>query len=165
MQYLFLILASLITLTGCTSRNNEPVMTQLQVREIQTRIFEVNDAKLVMKAMINVLQDDGFIVKNAVLDLGLLNAQKEVDVEESSEKFLNTLLCGANARWSKHSILEASANVSEYGNQIKVRMNFQAKTLDNLGVPKDVEQITQDEYYQEFFAKVSKSIFLQTQQL
>ena len=36
--------------------------------------------KLVMKAMLNVLQDDGYVVKNAVVDLGLITATKEIDV-------------------------------------------------------------------------------------
>jgi hypothetical protein len=59
--------------------------TQLQIREIQTRTYEILESKLVLKAMLNVLQDDGFIVKTAVPELGLLTATKEIDIEKESE--------------------------------------------------------------------------------
>lgn len=44
---------------GCASTAVTPRMTQLQIREFQARPDEINDTKLVMKAMLNVLQDDG----------------------------------------------------------------------------------------------------------
>jgi len=58
-------------------------MTQTQIREFQTRYYDTNDVKLVMKSVLNVLQDDGFIVKNAVPELGLLTANKEIDLSNS----------------------------------------------------------------------------------
>jgi hypothetical protein len=45
--------------------------TQLQIRQIQTRTYELSESELVMKAMLNVLQDDGFIIKTAVPGIGL----------------------------------------------------------------------------------------------
>ncbi|BCB95759.1 hypothetical protein JZK55_06810 [Dissulfurispira thermophila] len=48
---------------GCATTGVTPEKTQLQIREFQTRIYDTNDVKMVMKAMLNVLQDDGFIVK------------------------------------------------------------------------------------------------------
>ncbi len=52
---------------------------------------------MIMKAMLNVLQDDGFIVKNAIMDLGLLSAEKTVDIESKGEAFLSALFLGAQA--------------------------------------------------------------------
>ena len=78
----------MIVLSACTViRFPEQIktpQTQLQTREYQTREFDTNDVKLVMKAMLNVLQDDGFVVKNAVMDLGLLTATKEVQLSDKS---------------------------------------------------------------------------------
>jgi len=71
----------------------------------------------------------GYIVKNANLDLGLLTATKEVDVENKVEAFIATLFLGYRARWKKNSIIEATANVSEYGPQCRVRLNFQIKVM------------------------------------
>lgn len=166
-KYTLILLAPLMVLclAGCGVHPKEPPMTQLQIREIQSRDFDTDNHKLVMKSMINVLQDDGFIIKNAVSDLGLLSAEKNIDVENSSHVFLITLLEGKHARWEKQEVLEASGNVSEFGSKIRVRMNFQTKVMDNYGCPKDIKTIYDPQMYQEFFEKVSKSIFLQQQDI
>lgn len=159
-----------ITLTsGCATNGATPPKTQLQIREFQTRTYETNDTKMVMKALLNVLQDEGFIVKNANVELGLLNATKELDVEKKGEAFLAVL--GAvlsktgDARWKKNSIIEATANVSEFGSQTRVRVTFQAKLMDNRGGVTKVEQVEEGKYYQDFFAKVDKGIFIQKEKL
>lgn len=151
-------------LMGCATQS-VPQRTQLEIRQFQTRSYETNDVKMVMKAMLNVLQDDGYIVKNAHSDLGLLSATKEVDIEDRGQAFLATFLAGSNARWKKNSIIEVTANVSDFGNQCKVRTNFQMKTLDNRGGTLDVQQIEDESFYREFFAKVDKGIFIQKEKL
>ena len=64
---------ALVLTTSCTIINQaqqKPTpKTQLQTREFQTREYDTNDTKLVMKAVLNTLQDEGFVVKNAVVDL------------------------------------------------------------------------------------------------
>jgi len=156
-----------LLVTGCIRPSSErPPMTQLQTREVQSRDFDTDNIKLVMKSMMNVLQDEGFIIKNAMLDLGLLSAEKNIDVEDKFHAFAACLAAGAQqARWSKYQILEASANVSEFGAKTRVRINFQRKTLDNYGCPKDVITLKDPQYYQTFFEKVSKGIFLQEQEI
>lgn len=150
---------------GCATTGVTPTKTQLQIREFQTRSYETNDVKMVMKAMLNVLQDDGFIVKNANVELGFLNATKEVDVESKGEAFVAALFLGAQARWKKNSIIESTANVSEFGKQCRVRVNFQVKVMDNKGGVLEVKQIEDERYYQEFFSKVDKGIFIQKEKL
>ena len=53
----------------------KPPRSQLEIRQEQTREYDTHDTRLVMKALLNVLQDDGFIVKNAVVDLHLLRGR------------------------------------------------------------------------------------------
>ena len=151
--------------SGCTPRKIEPPKTQLEIREIQTRSYTSKDLKLVMKAVINALQDDGFIIKGADKELGFITATKEADVQDSTEAFLSQLFQGANARYSKNSIVEASANVSEFGRETKVRMVFQIKVIDNFGAPVDARQIEDPKIYQDFFAKVDKSVFIERERL
>jgi hypothetical protein len=142
--------------------------TQLQIREIQTRTYEILESKLVLKAMLNVLQDDGFIVKTAVPELGLLTATKEIDIEKEeidiekeSESIPAFFFGGANARWKKNSIIEATCNVSDFRDRCKVRVNFTQKILDNLGGIIEIRQIYDQKFYQTFFLKVDKSIYIQ----
>jgi len=161
-----LVLILSIFVAGCaTTGGVTPGKTQLQIREFQTRTYETNDVKMVMKAMLNVLQDDGFIVKNANVELGLLTATKEVDVESKSEAFVAALFLGAQARWKKNSIIESTANVSEFGKQCRVRVNFQVKVMDNRGGVLEVKQIEDEKYYQDFFSKVDKGIFIEKERL
>lgn len=179
-------------MASCTIINRPPTTpppkTQLQIREYQTREFDTNDVKLVMKAMLNVLQDDGFVVKNAVMDLGLITATKEIDLGGSSTnanstssddywgKIFETVFKGSSygnrssnnnnnppPRFSKFKQVEVSINISQLGRRCKVRANFQAKILDNQGQPMDVYVIEDQKFYQEFFAKVDQGIFIQKQ--
>lgn len=76
-----------------------------------------------------------------------------------------TLFAGQHATWKKNSIIECSGNVTEMGKVCKVRMNFQVKTMDNKGGVVDVNTIEDQVFYQSFFAKVDKGIFIGKQKL
>ena len=150
---------------GCATSGQAPQKTQLEIREFQTRAYDTDSLKMVMKAMINVLQDDGYILKNADLELGILTATKEMDVESKGEAFVLSVFGGDNARWKKNSIVEAAGNITQYGKQCRVRMNFQLKVMDNKGNVMEVKQITDEKHYQDFFAKVDKGIFIEKEKL
>jgi hypothetical protein len=120
---------------------------------------------MILKAIVNVLQDEGFIIKEANTELGILSATKEVDVESTGEAFVATLFLGSNAKWNKNSVYEATANVSEFGAESRVRVIFQVKTYDNRGGVSDVKHIEDANYYQSFFAKVDKGVFIEKEKL
>jgi len=155
-----------VSLTLCACETSLPVVqkTQLQVRESQSRLYDVSDIKLVMKAVMNTLQDDNFIVQQANVDLGLLTAQKELDVENPTESFFARAFTD-RPEYKKNSITEASANISEFGKQVRVRINFRYKLLNNRGAVMRVNQIDDDRYYQDFFSKVDKSLYLGKQKI
>jgi len=92
---------------GCVPMPPKPQQSQLQIREFQTRTYETKDTKMVMKAVMHTLQDDGYIIKDANLDLGLLTAQKELDVTNQGEALLLSLLAGHEARYKKNALMEA----------------------------------------------------------
>ncbi|MFH1049845.1 MAG: hypothetical protein V1779_02815 [bacterium] len=168
-----------LAVAGCTvvSYQKQAVApkSQLQTREFQTREFDTNNTKLILKAMINVLQDDGFVIKNADSELGLLFATKEMNISKtgtgSNQDFWNQVFENMSKKpqqqkeqtYNKIKVVEASINVSEIGRRSKVRANFQAKILDNLGNAVDVYPVEDQKYYQDFFSKVDKGIFLQKQ--
>jgi hypothetical protein len=95
----------------------------------------------------------------------LVSATKEVDVESKGEAFVATLFAGNQARWAKNTIMEATANCSEFGQQVRVRITFQLKKMNNKGEVMDVKLIEAAEHYKEFFSKVDKGIFLAKQGL
>jgi hypothetical protein len=166
MKHLFLGLIAVMVLSmSCVATNVEPQKTQLQIREFQTRTYDVESEIMVLKAVANVLQDEGFIITNAESDLGLLTAQKEASIEDGTEKFFAILFAGANARYKKNQIIDSTANVSQFGKQVKVRMNFQLKAYDNRGDLITLGQIEDELFYQDFFAKVDKGIFIQKENI
>jgi len=156
---LLIFAAGIITMSGCETVKPVGEKTQLELREFQTRTYDQSDMKVVMKAVMNALQDDGFIVQQANVDLGLLTAQKEVDVENSTESFFARAFTD-HPEYKKNSITDASVNISEFGKQTRVRINFTNKVMNNRGGVMRVTQISDEKYYQNFFSKVDKSIFL-----
>lgn len=50
--------------------------TQLEIRQIQTREYDTLDKKLTMRSVIATLQDLGFLIDNADLDLGTITATR-----------------------------------------------------------------------------------------
>jgi hypothetical protein len=67
--------------------------------------------------------------------------------------------------FQKTKLVEVSINVTQYGKTSRVRANFQAKVLDNQGNTVQVFPVEDGKFYQDFFSKVDKSIFLQKQGL
>lgn len=142
--------------------------TQLEKREFQTRMFETKDKTLVMKALLNVLQDEGFMVNNANPLLGFISGTKEFDRKDktidTSKEFGTT---GGVLYWSGVTVamIEATANITEYGKQTRVRINFKRKLLNVYGNAQSISEIEDELYYQEFFVKVDKAIFIQNQKI
>ena len=166
MKHLCLALLVVIGMSmSCATTNIKPEKTQLQIREFQTRSYDVDNELMVLKAVANVLQDEGYINTNAEADLGLITAQREASIEDGTEKFFAILFFGANARYKKNSIIESTVNVSKFGKQVKVRINFLLKAYDNKGQLIELGQIDNAEFYQNFFAKVDKGIFIQKENI
>lgn len=161
----FLVLL-LLSATACSSTNSaNNLRSPLQIRSMQTRTFPVRDSHIVMKAVLNALQDDGYMAKNAVSDLGLLTATKETNYQGSASMIVNSILMGSNARWPKTVVIEANANISSFGKETKLRISFVQKTLDNSGATMHVEELNDPLFFQTFFAKVDQSVFYQKEQI
>ncbi len=163
----FILLLSFLFIAGCVWGTAKPPKTQLEIREFQTRDFDTKDGKLVIKALLNTLQDDGFTIKNADAELGFLSATKEIDLGGGPGFTWNW---GTNTpkeppRWRKLKVIDATANVTGFGIKTRVRVSFQEKILDNMGAVMEAHQIDDPQFYQDFFVKVDKGIFLQKEKL
>jgi len=77
-----LIVTSTIILAGCQTMKERVLdssadgQTSVQLRSIQTRSFDTNDKAKTMRTVIATLQDLGFVVDKADLDLGTVSATK-----------------------------------------------------------------------------------------
>ena len=143
-------------------------MTQLEKRQFQTRTYDSSDKPLIMKAMLNVLQDEGFIVYNANPLLGFIYGVKDFDTSDPNIDITKEFgLSKSRLNWNgvKVATIETTANVTEYGKSIKVRVNFKRKLLNIYGNAQFIDDVNDDNYYQDFFSKVDKAIFLQKQKI
>lgn len=176
-RFLYLVAAFVLILTAMPVQakknynyNNVavPPKTQLEKRQIQTRTYDCVDKALIMKAMLNVLQDEGFIVNNANPLLGFISGSKEFDVSDKSidiEKEFGTNRSALSWKGIRVATIEATANVTEYGKEIRVRTTFKRKLLNMYGNAQVINDIDDEKYYQDFFAKVDKAIFIQKQKI
>jgi len=173
--YIVVALILILTATPVQAKKNydfknvpPPQKTQLEKRQFQTRTYECADKALIMKAMLNVLQDEGFIVNNANPLLGFISGAKEFDVSDKSidiEKEFGTNKRSLTWQGVKVATIEATANVTEYGKEIKVRITFKRKLLNMYGNAQVINDIDDEKYYQDFFSKVDKAIFIQKQKI
>jgi hypothetical protein len=175
---LLVALASVgIVLSGCQSLppSNAAQLSPLEVRALQTRAYDGNDSKIVMKTVMNVLQDEGFLIDYGNTDLGLLHASVTL-TPSISDRWLGTfsVLNEANRPLPPGSSakVDATVNVSSIGGRVQIRVSFQ-KTLTNPSAnywwfstgPTSAATVTNPKAYQEFFAKLEQGFFIQKQGL
>lgn len=193
----FLKYLTLIFFFNACSSSTQMSKSQLEIRQFQTKYFEVNDKTIITKAVINTLLDEGFIINNANNELGIITAEKGYDINkdyesEKSNNIWSLIIVGAviiltlglilliskdkksdnqkdntndkrdyQTTYEKNKIIQATINISEFSNGFKVRAVFQSKILNNRGEIVRIEQIEDINFYQKFFEKLEKSIFLQ----
>lgn len=145
--------------TSDSSGPTQKLTTQAEVRNFQTRSFDASDHALVMKAMINVLQDLNFIIKTADSQLGVLTAEKWSNIEYTKKEIKRAKK--KEIALPQAAVLECTANISVGGSQTRVRAIFQQRVVGPAGTVMDVTRVNDPAFYQEFFAKVDKGIYLQ----
>jgi starvation-inducible outer membrane lipoprotein len=69
----------LIFMFGCATTQQQLLETgtsQVKLRSIQTRVFDTNDKKKMLRTIIATFQDLGFVIDKADYDLGTVSATK-----------------------------------------------------------------------------------------
>lgn len=172
---LWLLAVLVAPFCGCASaRPSVSPQGPVALRELQSRVYPNADPKALMKAVLGALQDGGFQVRNADSQLGLITATREsvipVTPAAKAGRFLliavtygaAVLLPGPK---SSSAIVEATVNVSDAGEEARLRVSFQLKVLDGGSRVKEVRPVDDPRFYQDFFAKVDKGLFLLREKL
>jgi hypothetical protein len=162
-----------IVFIGCTLKNkHQPkqteIMSQLEVRSIQTKSFTSDNELFVHKAVVATLQDDGFIIDAYNQTIGLITAHKEIYEVDEATKSYKTFWRGASGAkgWQTVRLTEASVVVSlEKKSSYKVRFNLLEKGLSDDGGTLWTNVVSDSKIYQTLFSKIDKAIFLQKENL
>jgi hypothetical protein len=156
------------SLTGCANQVAREALTlqpeALEQRRIQTRRFETQSEHELLTASLEVLQDLGFSVDETEPDLGLIVASKNRDASSTGE-MIGAFIIGAagdtQVSYSVEQRIRASVVTRGLGKSgTSVRVTFQRIVWNNLGEISINESIEEPKLYQEFFAKLSNSVFL-----
>lgn len=165
-------------LAGCVSLPPNAFVVspeQLKRRQIETRRYDDSKEEGILIASANVLQDLGFTLDNSETKLGALTASKQRDASNGIEiaaAIFVALLGGGVAPISKDQTIRVALVVrpvqatkdttptdSHY-----VRITFQrvVRRTDNSVF---AETLNDTQLYQDFFEKLSKSVFLEAQSI
>ncbi len=143
----------------------------LAERQIQMRRFDTANEKKVLAASAAVLQDLGFQLDESETDLGLVVGSKirsAVNAGQIVGAVVLAALTGAIIPTDRQQKMRASlvtCPVGEDGGSIAVRVTFQRIVWNDKGQVSKLEGLKDPEIYQEFFAKLSKSLFLEANEL
>lgn len=144
-------------------------------RELQTRRYDGIAERDMLDAGTGVLQDLGFTIDEADTSLGVIVAAKErsaVNEAEVAGAYLLTILSilamsPSEPVYSKRQVIRVAlvarpGHGSDDGSTL-VRVTFQRAVFDNNERIRLVEQINEPMLYQDFFERLSRSVFLEAQ--
>jgi len=142
----------------------------LKDRQLQTRSFETSDEKMVLQAVAGLLQDLGFNIDESETKLGIIVASKNRDATDAGQiagAVAIAILFGVSTAVDSHQKMRASVVTSPVsgGKLIKVRVTFQRIIWNTQGRVSKTESMTDPKDYQEFFEKLSKSMFLEAHEI
>lgn len=136
------VLAGIAFFTGCAGAPHKQVFDagdQLQIRSYQTRAFETTNREATLRAIIATMQDLGFVIDKVDAALGSVSGTKLRGYE-----------------------LRLTATLRPQGTtQLLIRANAQFKPMPN-AIAKPVDEPGP---YQDFFAALAKSLFLEAQEV
>ncbi|CAI2719512.1 conserved protein of unknown function [Nitrospina watsonii] len=177
--------------SGCVTRVEDPATLftltpeSAQHRALQTRFFETTDEHALLSASAAVLQDLGFQIQESVRDLALLRASKERSAYEYGQDISKFFVAAAGVfgqtiilipidLHQKIGATLALRPADTQGKRYSVRITFYRVIWESDGqsgehyIPpgsQRMEMIHDAKIYQQFFAKLSKSVFLEAHKI
>ena len=144
--------------------------TALQDRQMQTRRFGTREEAKLLQASAQVLQDLGFNLEESATSLGVVVGSKDRDARETGQivgaVFLALLLGVAMPVDTRQKIRASLVTLPvENGADTAVRVTFQRLVWNSRNELSKIEGIKDAKIYQEFFDKLSQSVFLNAQEI
>jgi hypothetical protein len=170
---IFIVFFSLASfLTGCAVTIPKEALqlspTSLEDRQMQTRHFDGSSENDILSASAGVLQDLGFQINESETKLGVIVGSKERDATEAGQvagAIVVALLGGGSMPIDKNQKIKASLVVKPDVDGHYVRITFQRMVWNTQNQLSKIEGLRDPEMYQEFFDRLSKSIFLEASKI
>jgi hypothetical protein len=179
MKRLLLPLALAVPLGACATADESALArlprAPLELRQSQSRSFETADTRLVLKAVLNVLQDQGYVIRHADAELGLVTAVVEWRSRQPNQglqvvKWLAALpTYGASLLLptgkTEFSAIEANVNVTREAERTRVRISLVSKVTAKDGEVRSVRPVEDPGSYQKLLAGLEQALFLEQEGL
>jgi len=180
-----LLLGASLLGAGCSSNKAEEAFKlsprSLKERQIESRRFDGIEQTRLLIACQALLQDMGFHTDEAESKVGLIVASADREAGSTGEVIGNLLLSNTPLismlampfikpnTWDKTQRVRASLIVTEIGtkaaNTYIVRVTFQRLVWDNHEQLAKQEWLGDPALYQDFFSRLSKSVFLEAHEI
>lgn len=159
-------------LTGCATLPGDalaPSETLLSDRSMQCRKYASTNESQILLASSSVLQDLGFLVEESDLELGLIAGSKmrsAHDIRQKAAAVVLGLVLGTYVPTDKEQLFRTCVTTHPAGDRhIVVRVTFQRIVWNAADDITTREPLKDPGIYQEFFTRLSKSIFLDAQEI
>lgn len=137
MRHILLLIVAL-SLAGCANNSTQSALdvgtNQVQLRQVQSRAFDTTDKAKTLRTVIAVLQDLGFVIDKADLELGTVTATKldgyalrmSVSVRPRSA---TQLIVRANGQYQEEAVTDP-APYQSFFNSLAKGMFLTAQNVD-----------------------------------
>ena len=167
MKKFLCLLIALFMLSGISYAKGDknslpPKPTAKEIIELQTRTYNNVDTFVLMKAILNVLQDNYYFVEDADYKLGFIRANREFDTRDKYINIKEEFGCSKKMTGIKRlSVAKTEVNVNITQNEDNtntVRLSIRKKVLNMYDIEIRVTDVVDKELYNEFFASVDKKL-------
>ncbi|MFC0408682.1 hypothetical protein [Roseomonas elaeocarpi] len=168
-------------LLGCVPKEQlqsaalQPSSNAVALRQLQSRRFDTRDETVLLSASTGVLQDLGFTVDESMPAAGLLVGSKSrtaIEAQQIAGQMLLLAMAAAlgartDPTWDQDQRIRISIVVTPARDRAATvaRVSFQRIVRNNRGGVSKVETMEDPQLYTEFFEMLSKSTFLQANQI
>ncbi len=169
------VFALFFLLTGCVQPIPKDAFalsaSSLEDRQMQSRKFDTVERKMLLISGASVLQDMGYALDESNAKLGVITASKHADAMYGSQiaaAVFIALLGGQPPPLDKEQKIRICLVVNDHLQDKKsslARITVQRIIWNTQGQVSRVETIKDPLVYQEFFEKLSKSVFLEAHHL
>lgn len=151
---LFIFIGSFIIFSGCVQQQGIlDAGNQVQLRSMQTRVFDTDNKKFIIRGVIATLQDLNFILDRVDADLGTVSATKLHDE-------------GSRVRATQFGQSVPGKNDMDY-KEVRVTVTVRPKSKVQMRVRANfqynLKPVMKPKSYQQFFVALGKSLFLSAQ--
>ncbi|CAA7626457.1 hypothetical protein [Magnetospirillum sp. UT-4] len=141
----------------------------LAQRQMQSRRYDTRDETMILAAAAGVLQDLGFNIDESSPATGLIVASKDRDAIEAGQAtgavLLTMLIAASGGKGSVAFDTQQKIRISVVTKQVPdgilVRTTFQRVVWNSAGQVSRTESLGDAAMYQQFYDKLSQSVFLE----